>query len=236
MRHRIRFIDLDRLNRDLNKLKLAVYESYWLLKRGYKKESVINFVSNHYQLLSFEREILQKAATLRYKRGVKNLKDKKIFIDGFNILITAEASLAKSLIIKCSDGCYRDLSSVHGSYRFVYETKDAINIILDTLQKLNIKEAVFVFDKNVSNSIKISNLVKEIGKNRDFSVDAVAIEKVDNFLKNSEEIVATCDSAIIKNLKKWFNLSAFLLENVYKNAKVLDLDIKKDPRLDREGK
>ncbi|WP_281951673.1 DUF434 domain-containing protein [Nitrosophilus kaiyonis] len=225
MRHRGAF-DTSKLFKNLENLKKSVYDAIFLIKRGYKKDSVIDFVSNHYQLYSIQRDALYKAATIKYKRGVRSIKNKKVYIDGFNILITAETALAKSIIIKCYDGCYRDLSSVYGNYRFVFETDEAIKFLFNALKVLETEEAIFVFDKKVSNSIKLSNKIQDLAKKENLNIKAVAIDKVDRFLKNQKDIVITCDSAIIKDCKKWFNISSFLYEKLYKSAKILDLSLK----------
>ena len=58
-------------------------------------------------------------------------------MDGFNVLTSIEAALAGGVILAGRDGCYRDMASMHGSYRKVEETRPAIlgiGSILETLQ------------------------------------------------------------------------------------------------------
>ena len=46
-----------------------------------------------------------------------------------NQLITIEAALSGGLIFRGRDGCFRDLASIHGTYRKVEETLPALNLI-----------------------------------------------------------------------------------------------------------
>ena len=68
--------------------------------------------------------------------SVEQMHGEQVVIDGFNLLITLEAALSGGLVLLCRDGCLRDLSSVHGSYRSVQETERAINLIGTTLAEL----------------------------------------------------------------------------------------------------
>jgi hypothetical protein len=47
------------------------------------------------------------------------LEDETILIDGFNLLITIESALSGGYIFIGVDGGFRDLSSIHWSYKRV---------------------------------------------------------------------------------------------------------------------
>jgi hypothetical protein len=52
-----------------------------------------------------------------------------LWIDGYNVLTSIEAALSGGVILRARDGCYRDMASMHGSYRKVEETISAIHIL-----------------------------------------------------------------------------------------------------------
>ncbi len=235
MHHRGPAFDIQKLLQRREHLECAVYETLWLLKRGYRQESAATFVSNHHQLLSIQRKALQKAAVLSQNRSLRSVRNKTVYLDGFNILISVEAALAGSIIIKCADGCYRDLSQIYGNYRIVEETVPAIDLLVRTLERLQVKRALWIFDKNVSNSLKLAKLFDARCQKSPLDCQVEVRERVDGFLKRCQDVVITCDSGIIKYLAKWYNLSKFLFEKMYKDAQILHLDIKRDP-MKREGK
>ncbi|MGO4710448.1 DUF5616 domain-containing protein, partial [Chryseobacterium sp. 2TAF14] len=41
---------------------------------------------------------------------ISDVKDKRIYLDGFNVLILLESLLSDAYIFEGIDGCYRDLS------------------------------------------------------------------------------------------------------------------------------
>src|SRR6266404_1471952 len=46
-----------------------------------------------------------------------------LLIDGFNLILTLESALGGGVMLVGRDGCYRDMASVHGTYRRVEETR-----------------------------------------------------------------------------------------------------------------
>ena len=79
-------------------LKDAAYDLKFLLNRGYRKKSGLNLVANKYLLDKNERNLLVRKVysdeIVRDRRvkivEINNIKNKKIIIDGYNVLITSE--------------------------------------------------------------------------------------------------------------------------------------------------
>src|SRR5437870_11648734 len=101
--------------------------------------------------------------------SVKDIKSQKLSIDGFNLIITIEAALSGGVLLLCRDGCIRDLSSVHGSYRSVKETDQAIHLIGTTLEDLKPASIDWILDRPISNSgrlaTRIRDLATQLGRN-----------------------------------------------------------------------
>ena len=106
--------------------------------------------------------------TIHWQLGKKNcvlstqLKGKKLFIDGYNLLITIESALSGGFIFVGRDGCYRDLASVHGTYRRVEETLPAIMTIGKSLMELGVEGVQWYFDAPISNSGRLKVYVHEL--------------------------------------------------------------------------
>src|SRR5918993_1464338 len=79
-----------------------------------------------------------------------------LVVDGFNLVITLEAALSGGVLVKGRDGCVRDLSSVHGSYRAVEETERAVLLAGEALGPLAPSSVLWLFDSPVSNSGRLA--------------------------------------------------------------------------------
>src|SRR5215510_14467250 len=121
-------------------LRQAVRDLSWLLSRDYAPTASLKLVGDHFTLIERQRLAVARAACSNRQREfreqnrlpLESIKGQDLLIDGFNIIVTTEAALSGGVLIKCRDACIRDMSSVHGSYRSVAETEEAIRLISET--------------------------------------------------------------------------------------------------------
>src|SRR5215510_4417589 len=108
-------------------LRRAVGDLSLLLSRGYAPAASLKLVGDHFALKERQRLAVARAACSdqqlesreQTRLPLESVKGQDLLIDGFNIIVTAEAALSGGVMIQCRDGCARDMSSVHGSYRLV---------------------------------------------------------------------------------------------------------------------
>ena len=67
----------------------------------------------------------------------EQLRGAALWLDGYNVLTTIEAALAGGVILAARDGTYRDMASMHGSYRKVAETLPALELLGRTIAALS---------------------------------------------------------------------------------------------------
>lgn len=121
----------------LSYLRSAVFELSWLLSKGYAMHSSLELVGNHYQLTRRQRLAVSRVVCsdknkqLRQEKclPLEKIKDEQLIIDGFNLLITIETALSGGVVLRCRDGCIRDIAGIHGSYHPINETRQAIELI-----------------------------------------------------------------------------------------------------------
>src|SRR5947199_6159596 len=149
-------------------LRTAVRELSWLLSRDYSIKGALKLVGDRHALTDRQRLAVSRAACsdqskthrLSSRVGMESLSGEQVIIDGFNLIITIEAALSGGVLIRGRDGCIRDLSSVHGSYRSVNETDQAINLIGAALEGLRPQSVAWLLDRPISNSGRLAKRIR----------------------------------------------------------------------------
>ena len=214
----------------LQRLHDAVYELCWLLDRGYARHSAIQLVGNHHQLTERQRLAISRSACSSVNRSIRQakrlpieqIKDQPLVIDGFNLIITVETAMAGGLLLGCCDGCIRDIASIHGTYRQVQETRQAIELIGKALQPFTPESVLWLFDKPVSNSGRLAVLVRDIAEAYRWNWQAALIDNPDQAIVGSKKVAITSDSAILDEVEYWVNLGAYLITNYFQEAWLVD--------------
>ncbi len=196
----------------LEHLKEAAKDTRYLLERGYAVKNATTFVGNHYMFS--ERQRLALARSVSCKEDVEKRKEKLIVkeakgmtvhIDGFNTIISLEVALSGSLLFYCCDGTIWDLSGLRGTYRIFDKTEQAVHLILNLLQELEISKAIFYLDAPVSNSGRLKSLILQIADEYDFDVSVEVINDVDRVLEKLPGVISS-DAIILNKCKSWINL------------------------------
>jgi hypothetical protein len=208
----------------------AVYELCWLLDRGYARHSAIQLVGDHHQLTLRQRLAISRAACSSVNRAlrqakclsIERIKHQPLVIDGFNLIITVETAMAGGLLLVCCDGCIRDIASIHGTYRQVHETRQAIELIGHVLQSFTPESVLWLFDNPISNSGRLAMMVRDIAETHHWNWQAELIENPDQAILDSHKVTITSDSAILDGVGHWVNLGAFLIAKYFHEAWLID--------------
>jgi hypothetical protein len=212
-------------------LRQAVRDLSWLLSRGYAPAASLKLVGDHYALKERQRLAVARAACSDQQQRLRrqslllleSIKGESLLIDGFNLIVTMEAALSGGVLIRCRDGCVRDMSSVHGSYRSVAETGKAIQLISETLLGAEPSSAVWLLDQPVSNSGRLAQRIREMAAEGGWPWSVEVVMNPDKVLRSSDQIVVTADSNILDGAKRWINLGAILVTQRLPQAWVVDL-------------
>jgi hypothetical protein len=209
----------------------AVDDLGYLLGRGYAENSSLQIVGNRYKLNKRQRNAIIRMSCApqtiisRKKSAceVIDLKEELIEIDGFNLLILLESALSGAYIFKGRDGLYRDISSVHGSYKRVVKTEDAIILVGETLKKMEVQAVKWYLDQPVSNSGRLKSRLLELSNIHDFNWEVALVFDPDKVLAKSKHIVISSDGWILDHAQQWFNLGAFIIENQLNDVNIIEV-------------
>ena len=217
--------------RHVHALRSAVADYSLLLSKGYAPKSSLKLVGDRFSLTDRQRLAVMRCgcsdAQLDLRRAnevvVSTLAREPIVIDGYNVLITAEAALSGAPIFWARDGCYRDLASIHGSYRKVTETIPAIEIAAKCLDGIGVSSALWLFDSPVSNSGRLKTIIGSLAEENGWPWDIELLPNPDVKLIETDMIAATSDSDVLDKCGKWANLTAHIMTNGIPEAKIIDL-------------
>jgi hypothetical protein len=215
-----------------NSFNDAAYDYLYLLEKGYPRKAIIKLIGDRYSLSGTERTLLYRglataenrsarASSLLEENGIKN---KNLYIDGYNVLITIGSYLNGSLVFIANDHFLRDASEIHGKV-FRTELFDrGIILIIDYLQKAEAGSAQFYLDRPVSKSGLLAGRVNQMLEEKSFPGKALTVRSPDYELKRLESgIVCTSDSTIIEKTNgKLFDLARHTLAYHF-NPNFLDL-------------
>lgn len=199
----------------LKTLQTASRHILYLINEGYDIKQASTFVGNHFLISERQRlAIVRSLATdtqlqNRQKKqlSIKDISGTKVWIDGFNTIITLEIFLSDSILLTGMDGTIRDLASLRGTYRLIPETYRAIQMMFDVLQNANVIAVNILLDEPVSNSGRLKALIADIAEKYPFALYIQLLKDVDRKLYNKDNVI-TSDSVILDHCNSWINLTA----------------------------
>ena len=229
----------------LGPLREALADFSLLLSKGYADKSALKLVGDRFGLTQRQRLAIMRSACSDGQRQsrqarcvpIGELGGRMLAIDGYNLLITIEAALSGGLIFQGRDGCFRDLASIHGTYRKVDETIPALELIGAFLAEIDLAGALWLLDSPVSNSGRLKTLIEELARDHrwpwtirlslnpdaelrgEFTVDSSQFPAH----RQPPPIVVTTDSVILDACRHWTNLAAEIIPRRLPDAPIIDL-------------
>ena len=212
-------------------LQQAAADLCWLLSRGYVTPSALKLVGDRYQLTARQRTAVARCACSEadlarrtaHRVDAERLAGGPLWLDGYNVLTTVEAALAGGVLLAARDGTYRDMASMHGSYRKVAETRPALELIGRQIAALGVSECLWYLDRPVSNSGRLRKLIEELAAAAGWSWHVELVADPDPILAEADPTVATADSVILDRCRAWFNLARETIARHVPEAVVVEL-------------
>src|SRR5947207_6125950 len=196
-------------------LRAAVGDLSWLLTRDYTMKGALKLVGDKFALTERQRLAVSRAACSDQSQAhrtnsrvaIDELKSRHIIIDGFNSLITIEAALSGGVLMLGRDGCVRDLSSVHGSYRSVDETGRAIELIGATLDELEVGSVSWILDKPISNSGRLAQRLRNLAAEHEWNWSVEIAFNPDAEIAAASALTISSDGPLLDRVGHWTNLA-----------------------------
>ena len=215
----------------ISSLRQATGDFSLLLTRGYAEKGALKLVGDRFSLTQRQRLAVMRCAcsqqqlVSRKQRevGITEIASQSIAVDGYNVLITIEAAMSGAVVFKGRDGCYKDLASVHGTYRKVDETIPAVQLIGEFLNEVGMGDCLWLLDSPVSNSGRLKTLIGKLARKNGWNWEIELLLSPDTELIKTERIAASSDGVVLDGCKKWVNLAAEIIKRKLPLVKVIDL-------------
>ena len=203
----------------IEKLRVASRHVLYLINEGYDLKQASTFVGNHFLLSERQRLAVMRSLATAEQLAMRKAKlltpaeaaGRDVWIDGFNTVITLEVLKCDSILFSCMDGTVRDLASLRGTYRIIPETEDAVRLLFDSLEEMEIHSATVLLDQPVSNSGRLKALIAGLAVEYPFDLDIQIQKDVDRDLYEKENVISS-DSIILDRCLSWINLAALCME------------------------
>ena len=222
-------------------LRAAVADLSWLLTRDYATPSALKVVGDRYNLTARQRTAIMRCACgdrqladrLRREVAIADLRGRTLLVDGYNVLTTIEVALGGGWVLVARDTTFRDMASLHGSYRKVDETRPAIELLGRTLAEFGIARCTIYLDQPVSNSGRLKGIINEIAPANAWPWDVQIVPNPDAVLiaaRDHDGIVASADSVVMDRCARWVNLARAIVTRGVPAARVANLRSPAPPR------
>lgn len=215
----------------ISHLRAATDDVCWLLDRGYASASALKLVGDRYDLEQRQRMAVSRCACSEAARvsrqgrrfPTQGLAGQSLLIDGYNLLTTVEAALAGGFVLAGRDGCYRDMASMHGTWRRVEETVPAGDLIGSFLDRAGVRDCQWYLDRPVSNSGRLKRILLELSASKHWFWQVELVDDPDRVLESATLPIATADSAVLDQCARWVNLAAEAIRACVPQARIIDL-------------
>ncbi|MEK6234585.1 MAG: DUF434 domain-containing protein, partial [Planctomycetales bacterium] len=212
-------------------MQQAAADLSWLLSRGYATASSLGLVGDRYRLVERQRKAVARCSCSDASRARREshcvpagqLVGETLAIDGYNLLTTLEAALGGGIVLHARDGAFRDMASMHGTYRKVAETLPALIRIGEEIHAREVAACRWLLDRPVSNSGRLKKIIEELAAEQDWNWTVELVPDPDPILCKSEDVVVTADSMILDACQRWTNLAHEIIEHSLPDACVVPL-------------
>ena len=214
-------------------LSAAIDDLGWLRGRGYSDRAALTLVGDRYQLPARARMAVGRVAATPATAGARRarhvtlaaLAGRAVVIDGFNVLVTCETALTGGVVLRGRDGAWRDLGSVHGSYRAVDATARALAAIAVCLAAARPASVTWFLDRPVSSSGDAAGRIRAIDPR--WIVELVNVADPE-LLRDPAAVVASSDAWVLDRAGAWIDLPAMTMAERAPRPWLVDLEAPTD--------
>lgn len=227
-------INVKLLNKDLitEPFKHALKDYFYLLNKNYPEKETLKIIGDRYRLSGIQRTLLFRGITSNEKslnrksKIISDLKGKKLYLDGYNVLFTIMNYILGKTIFLSNDGILRDCGGNFGKIENESFFHKSMDLFLDFNPRTSMSclDLTIYLDRPVSNCDYHMKELKKKMKQYTIEGEVFSVKSADSKLKSKKDgVIATSDSEIIDITScQIIDLARKVLETKYR-IKILDL-------------
>ena len=155
--------------------------------------------------------------------SINQLADCDIEIDALNLLITLESALSGGVVLHARDGTYRDMASIHGSYRRVDQTAAAIRLAGEFLAEHRVRSVLWRIDRPVSNSGRLRATLEDLAHQYGWNWQSQLDDNPDSTLGNQYDLVVSADAPVLDRVQRWANVARWIIDARVRGAWIVPM-------------
>jgi hypothetical protein len=191
--------------------------------------SALKLVGDRHGLDVRQRKAVQRCACTDDERAQRlgrrlhpgELRGRSLAVDAFNCVIVTESVRAGAVVLRGRDGATRDLAGVHGAWRRMHESAEAVRLLGRLLRQMHPSEVHWYVDRPVSNSGRLAEMLREQRSEQPWLVELV--DRVDEQLADCTAVVATADGWVLDRSANWVDLPAAVAGSLGQDAWLVEL-------------
>jgi len=214
----------------LDNFKQAIRDFYYLIENDYPRKAILKLIGDRYLLNKAQRTLLNRGimrkrdAIDRNKKTTNDIKDSRLFIDTYNVLLIISNYLLGRIVFKSTDGYIRDAGETHGKINRDKIFMKSVEYLMEYLESERPSEIIFYIDNPVSFSGDLAEHLRKYMKLKKLKGEAIVVNNPDKeLILQKEGIIATSDSEILNGAEsKTCDLAAMVLRTKFQ-LQLIDL-------------
>jgi hypothetical protein len=210
--------------------KQAIRDFSYLIENKYPRKAVMKLIGDRYLLSKAQRTLLnrgiirKKDAVERYKKTIQSIRNSKLLIDTYNVLLIISNYLLGRIVFIGTDGFIRDAGETHGKINRDKVFMKSVEYLMEFLESEKPSEIVFYIDNPVSYSGDLAEHLRECLREKKLNGVAIVFNNPDKeLILQKDGIIATSDSEIMNGTScRICDLAAMVLNSRF-NLQLIDL-------------
>jgi hypothetical protein len=210
--------------------KQAIRDFSYLIENEYPRKAILKLIGDRYLLNKAQRTLLnrgimkKKDVAERYKKKIQSIKNSKLFIDTYNVLLIISNYLLGRIVFISTDGFIRDAGETHGKINRDKVFMRSVEYLMDYLETERPSKIVFYIDNPVSYSGDLAEHLRKCLKGKKLDGEAIVVNNPDKELVLQKEgIIATSDSEVMNGTTcRICDLAALVLNSRFQ-VQLIDL-------------
>lgn len=198
------------MNRLSDNFIFAATDYRYLLERHYPQKTLLKMVGNRYALNGTERTMLYRGITTtneactrkQKKTSLQNISSEKLFIDGFNVLITIGNYLLGKTVYISTDSFLRDAAEMDGKSLTPEKANRSLTLMYAYLHSIKVKFVTIYLDISLDRDHHFNEHIRETLTKDEVPSLVEVVDSADEYLIDKQNgLCATSDSLIIDKSK-----------------------------------